>query len=176
MISEAAVSPPINNKQTDQVFTPRKSARLNNPVTNNPKVISKTAASPRMKKKKAVGKKSTRVSSSMKLPEKENPTEVSDATLNTNSAGVKSKLDFNTPHDEEENTDENEFLVRKLQPDLLIYDLYILLIFTIMSCLITFRMMIYHLRHLHRLQSTKWRETKMSHKRIKFLKNLVCLN
>ena len=95
----------------------------------------------------------------MKLPKKENPTEVSDATLNINLAGVKSRLDFNnSPHDEEENTDENEFLVRRLQSDLLIYDLHILLIFTIMSCLITFRMMIYHLRHLHRLHKTKGRE------------------
>ena len=120
MISEAAMSPPINNKQTNQVFTPRKLARLNNPVTKNPEVISKTVASPRMKKKKGVSKKSTRVSSLMKLPEKENPTEVNDTTLIINLAGVRSKLDFNNSPQEEENMDENEILVRRLQSDLLI--------------------------------------------------------
>ena len=118
-----------------------------------------------MGRKKVINKKSTGVGRSTKLPEKnptefssctktsekKYPTEVSDATLNTNSTGVKSKLDFNTPHDEEENTNENEFLVRRLQSDLLIYDLHILLIFTIMTYLITFKMMIYHLRHLHPL-------------------------
>ena len=77
-----------------------------------------------MNRKKVISKKSPEkkkvISNSTKTPEKKNPTEVSDATLNINSASVRSKLDFYNPPVEEENTDENEIQVRRLQSDLLI--------------------------------------------------------
>ncbi|KAL6530264.1 hypothetical protein OROHE_014617 [Orobanche hederae] len=99
-----------NKKPTDEVFTPRKSARL-----NSPQVLNK--ANVNQKSTQVNGaRKSIEVTSSRKPTQINNSEDVCDANVNRKIASVKRKLDLYNPPLEDETMDENDMQEEELMP------------------------------------------------------------
>ncbi|KAK1399636.1 hypothetical protein POM88_009499 [Heracleum sosnowskyi] len=93
------------NKMSTVVCGPRKSPRLNKQQVKNPQVRNSN-----------VIKNSTEVTSHRRSTPMTNQQDLSNATVNLNSATVRRRLDLLNPPDEHEATDENEILDLPLPP------------------------------------------------------------